>query len=152
MIRELDRYHGAALARLVRSENAAAVTLCLHEDYRSAYTLDNRVALYMKYSTSRLSPWTFGFKVEHQEEIAALRDEFDETFVTLVCGSDGIACLSGSEYQRVLDDYPKDGEWIRVSRAPREKYAISGSDGRSIWRVGDNEFPAKVYAAIREMI
>ncbi len=152
MIRELERYHGAALARLVRSEDGAAVTLCLHEDYRSVYTLDNRVALYMKYSTSRLSPWTFGFKVEHQEEIAGLRDEFDETFVTLICGTDGIACLSGSEYQRVLDDDPRNGEWIRVARSARQKYAVSGSDGRGICRIGDSEYPAKVYAAIHATI
>ena len=152
MIREVERYHGAALARLVRSEDASAIKLRLHEDYRSVYTLEDRVALYMKYSTSRLSPWTFGFKIEHQKEITALRNEFDDTFVTLICGTDGIACLSGSEYQRVLDDDPRSGEWIRVVRSARQKYAVSGSDGRSVCRIGDNEYPAKVYAAIRAAV
>lgn len=152
MIRELERYHGAALARLVRSDDALAVKLALHKDYRSVYTLEGRIALYMKYSTSRLSPWTFGFKVEHQGEIAALRDEFDDAFITLVCGTDGIACLSGSEYQRVLDDDPRSGEWIRVTRSARQKYAVSGSDARSVCRIGDNEYPAKVYAAIHESV
>jgi hypothetical protein len=152
MIRELERYHGAALARLIRFEGSSAITLCLHDEYRSVYTLDDRVALYMKYSTSRLSPWTFGFKAEHQEELAALRDEFDDVFVTLVCGADGIACLSGSEYQRVLDDDPRDGEWVRVARSARQKYTVSGSDARSVCRIGDSEYPAKVYAAIRESV
>lgn len=119
-----------------------------HEDYRSVYTVNDRVALYVKYSTSRLSPWTFGFKVEYQDEIRQLRDEFADTFVTLVCGVDGIACLSGAEYQRVLDDDPRSGEWIKVSRGPRQKYAVSGSDGRTVCKIGDNEYPAKVHAAI----
>jgi hypothetical protein len=149
VIRQVEQYHGASLARLVRADESPAILLRVHDECRSAYTLDEHVALYVKYSTSRLSPWAFRFNVEHQEEIAMLRDEFDEAFVTLVCGSDGIVCLSGSEYQRVLDDDPKAGEWIKVARAPREKYAISGSDDRSIFRIGDNEFPAKVYAAIR---
>jgi hypothetical protein len=151
MIRQVEQYHGAALARLVRAEESPAIRLRVHGEFRSAYMLDERVALYVKYSTSRLSPWTFGFKIAHQEEITALRNELDEAFVTLVCGDDGIACLSGSEYQRVLDDDPRIGEWIRVARSPRQKYAVSGSDGERVCRIGDNEYPAKVYAAIHRM-
>lgn len=149
MIRQVERYHGVALARLVRAESPVMVGTRVHEDYRSVYTVNSRVALYVKYSTSRLSPWMFGFKVEHQKEIAELRDEFADIFVTLVCGEDGIACLSGSEYRQVLNDDPQNGEWIKVSRRPREKYGISGSDGRTVCKIGDNEYPAKVYAAIR---
>jgi hypothetical protein len=149
VIRQVERYHGAALARLLRAEDSQAIELRAHRDYRSAYTLDNRLALYVKYSTSRLSPWTFAFKAEHQQEIAALLKEFADAFITLVCGTDGIACLSGSEYRQLLGDDPGSGEWIRVARGARQKYAVSGSDGRRVSRIGDNEYPAKVYTAIR---
>ncbi len=148
MIRRVEQYHGIALARLVRGELALTVGARSHEDYRVVYTVNDRVALYVKYSTSRLSPWTFGFKIEHQDEIRQLRAEFEDVFVTLVCGLDGIACLAGVEYQRMLDDDAKSGEWIKVSRGPRQKYAVSGSDGRTVFKIGDNEYPAKVHAAI----
>jgi hypothetical protein len=68
--------------------------------------------------------------------------------VALVCGSDGIVCLTGAEYQRVLDDDPRPGEWIKAARLSRQKYSITGSDDRQIHKIGDNEFPAKVYGAI----
>lgn len=149
MIRQVEQYHGAALARLVRSEGSPPIKLQWHPRYRSAYVLDGCVAVYMKYSTNRLSPWTFGFKSGHQAEIADLRDEFDEALVALVCGTDGVACLSSAEYQRVLDDVLRASEWVRVARGPRQKYSVTGSDGRQGFRVGDNEYPAKVYAAVR---
>jgi hypothetical protein len=149
VIRQVEQHHGAALARLIRAGESSTIGIRLHPEYRAAYLVDECVALYMKYATSRLSPWAFGFKIEHQNEIATLHDECNDVFVTLICGSDGIACLSSVEYQRVLDDDPRTGEWIRVARAPRQKYAVSGSDGRTICRIGDNEYPTKVYTAIR---
>jgi hypothetical protein len=120
----------------------------MHGACRSAYVLEERVGLYVKYSTNRMSPWGFSFHIDHQQEISMLRDEFDHVFVVLVCGFDGIACLTSHEYQRVLDDDPKDGEWIRVARLPRQKYSITGSDDRTVHKIGDNEYPAKVYQAL----
>jgi hypothetical protein len=152
MIRKVEYYHGAVLARLVRAEEQRAIAIRLHPGCRSAYVLDERIALYVKYSTNRLSPWTFAFGVDHQAEIARLQDEFREVLVALVCGLDGVACLRGFEYQRVLDDDPRSGEWIRVARSPRQKYAVTGSDQRQVFKVGDNEFPAKVYAAVHEPV
>jgi hypothetical protein len=148
VIRRAEQYHGAAIARLIRAETSVAIKVRTHAVCRSAYVLDERIALYVKYSTNRLSPWTFGFMVGHQQEIAGLRDEFEDVFVVLVCGFDGIACLSCLEYQRVLDDDPRSGEWIRVARSSRQKYSITGSDDRRVCKIGDNEFPAKVYRAI----
>ena len=149
MIRQVEYYHGAALARLCRESHSPGISIRIHEDCRSAYILEERVALYLKYSTNRLSPWTFSFQVGHQEEIASLREEYHDVFVVLLCGLDGIACLTGTEYQRVLDDDPNAGEWIKAARQPRQKYSITGSDDRKVCKIGDNEYPAKIYAAIR---
>jgi hypothetical protein len=148
VIRRVEQYHGAAIARLIRVEESVAIKVRAHAQCRSAYVLDDRVALYVKYSTNRLSPWTFAFKIVHQEEIASLRAEFDDALVVLVCGFDGVACLSGVEYEKVLDDDPRSGEWIRVARSPRQKYSITGSDERRVCKIADNEYPAKVFRAI----
>src|SRR5688572_23273999 len=93
-----------------------------------------------------MSPWPFSFSRTHQEELEELASSLEATFITLVCGSDGIACLSKSELGRVLDDDFQDVEWVKVSRRPREKYSIRGSDDRRGFKVADSEFPAKIFA------
>lgn len=144
MIREIERYHGALLARLIRGGGADAVQCKVHPRFRSVYVLDQCVAIYVKYSTSRLSPWTFGFKAEHRREIEALSDKFGNVFVGLVCGFDGIACLTADEYLRLGAS-----ESIRVARGPRQKYILSGGSQKKILRIGNSEFPTKVYAALQ---
>lgn len=149
MIREVEFYHGAALARLCRKSLDESHSIQHHGASRSAYILDDTVALYVKHSTKRMSPWPFSFAREHQEEIAQLGRDYSAIFVVLVCGSDGIACLSEAELQRVLDDDYRAMEWVKAARRSREKYSITGSDGRKLFKVGDNEYPSKVLEACR---
>jgi hypothetical protein len=148
VIGEVERHHGAALARLVRHPEAPSIEIRAHGEQRSAYVLGERIALYVKYSTSRLTPWRFAFRVEHQQEVAELRAQFEHVFIVLVCGFEGIVCLSAEEYQRVLDDDPRRGEWIKARRGPRQKYSVSGSDDREAFKIADNEYPMKVFDAI----
>ena len=148
MIRQVEYFYGAAIARLCRESPPTGLSIRMYGEGRSAYVIEEEVGLYIKYSTNRMSPWTFSFQVEHQDEIATLRSEFTDVFVALICGFDGIACLTGAEYQRVLDDDPKPGEWIKAARMPREKYSITGSDDRTVHKIGDNEFPAKLFNAL----
>lgn len=80
--------------------------------------------------------------------MAQLARDYSAVFVVLICGSDGIACLSEAELRRVDDDY-RAMEWVKAARRSREKYSITGSDGREIFKVGDNEYPTKVIDACR---
>ena len=148
MIKQVEFYHGAALARLVRRRTSQSVTIRAYEAGRSGYILDESVGLYVKYSANRLTPWSFSFSSEHQEEISNLNSESVTFFVTLVCGEDGIACLSQLEYRALLDDQFESMGWIRASRRAREKYLLTGSDAKRKFKVGDNEFPSKVYEAL----
>jgi len=145
MIGELEQNHGVLLARLVRGAEAP-VEIATHS--RSAYVVGGRCGLYVKYSTSRLSPWSFSFSAVHQREIQNLSDEFQFAFVALVCGKDGIACLNARELNRVLDDDHRETEWVKASRRPREKYLITGTDDRRGFKVADSEFPAKLITAL----
>jgi len=95
-----------------------------------------------------MSPWGFSFAADHQAEIAGLAGEFGTVFVSLICGEDGIACLTYTEYKRLLDDDFRPMEWIRAVRRPREKYTLTGSDSTAAFKIGDNEYPAKVYLAL----
>lgn len=142
-ISETERYHGAALSRLIR-EADRQLTVGYRGASRSTYVV-NGVGLYLKYSTKRLSPWSYTFTAEHQAELDKLETLSNSAFLVLVCGKDGIVCLGRSELQKLLDDTHLDSEWIRVSRQPREKYKVTGSDGRAPLLIADNEFPAKLF-------
>jgi hypothetical protein len=149
MIGEQERYHGVVLARIVRCPFPSGASVRVRSQGRSAYLLDECVALYVKYSTSRLSPWSFSFAEAHQAELDVLAAAFDHTLVALVCGEDGVACLTWSEFKNVLDDNYEPIEWIKVSRKARQQYTVKGSDNRRGFKVADSEFPAKVWAVLR---
>lgn len=143
MVREFEFYHGAALTRLIHGH--AGITIKQFSNVNNAaYVINQKTGLYIKHSTSRLSPWVFTFKGEHQEEIKTMKQSLGYVFIVLVCGSDGMACLSYDEFKNALDDNHGPAEWIKAARRTREKYAISGSDGKLKTKIGENEFPAKI--------
>lgn len=148
MIKQVEFYHGAVLARLVRGHTLQGVTIRAYETGRSGYILNGSVGLYVKYSANRLTPWSFNFSSEHQEEISNLKSECTTFFVVLVCGEDGIACLGQQEYQSLLSDQFESIGWIKASRRAREKYLLTGSDAQRKFKVGDNEFPLKVHETL----
>ena len=82
---------------------------------------------------------------EHMVEIASLCNQNKNLFVVLICNDDGVCCLSYEELAQVIF-FGNIGQskFIRVSRSPREKYAVSGSDGKLKHKIGDSEFPGKV--------
>jgi hypothetical protein len=149
MIRDNERYHGVVLSRLVRGAEAM-VRVAVHPRLRSAYIVNREAALYVKFSTSRLSPWSFVFSQRHHAELAYLREEFALTLVALVCGGDGIVCLTAAEYLDLVENGSRLGEWVRVSRGPRARYAVSGSSGRPAHRISNSEYPAKLLRALAE--
>jgi hypothetical protein len=147
VIREIERYHGVVLSRLVRGARVP-IRIVADPKCRSAYQLNGKVVLYVKYSTNRMSPWSFVFKPEHHTEIATLARGYQAVFVLLVCGTEGIACLAAEDYERVLMADEGFSEWVRVARRPRTMFIITGGGGLNTRRIGDNEFPMKVLAAL----
>ena len=145
MIHEFEFYHGAVLTKITLDGQESSIK-SYDSPSRSSYVIDNKIGLYIKHSTSRLTPWSFSFAREHQDEIQRMKDEFGKVFVALVCGKDGIACLSFKELKYVLDDVHSDYEWIRISRRPREKYSVKGSDGKLRFKVAYSDFPTKLFA------
>lgn len=143
-IKQVEFYHGAALTRLIR-DSKQSFTIGMHESLRSAYILNESICLYFKYSSDRLSPWTFSFNHDHQNDILTLQAEYSAVFVVLICGQDGIACLDGREYRALLDDNIRGTEWIKASRSARQKYSLSGSDAQKELKLADNEFPSRVF-------
>lgn len=135
-------FHGSALVRLIHDSRTYSVKL-----YRgnNCYLVNEKSCIYLKHSTKRISPWSFTFQREHMVEIASLCNQNKNLFVVLICSDDGVCCLSYDELAQVIFfGSISQSKFVRVSRSPREKYAVSGSDGKLKHKIGDNDFPGKV--------
>ena len=143
MISETERYQGVVFSRIAR--NISSLKLSQYNSRSSSSYIVNNVGIFIKYSTKRMSPWSFTFNKQHQEEIEEMNKNLEGVVVVLVCGTDGVASLSSAELKKVLDDDYEGVERITVSRPPRGKYRISGTDGKLTKAIGDNEFPGKLF-------
>lgn len=144
MIKEFEFYHGAVLAKVAQSNKKISIS-SYPTPSRCSYVINGSIGIYIKHSSNRLTPWGFSFAKSHQDEIKDMADNLDKVFVVLVCGKDGVACLSFDELKAVLDDEHSDHEWVRASRRPREKYAIKGSNGKLKFKIAHNHFPDRLF-------
>jgi len=143
MVSENEKYHGVVFSRLLKTNKNLQISK--FTDVSSSSYIVNNVGLYIKYSTKRMSPWNFTFLSTQQDEIEMIHKNFGRVFITLVCGSDGIVALSYDELKQVLDSNISDVERIGISRPPRGKYRVIGTDGKLKRAIGDNEFPGKIF-------
>ena len=144
MIHEFEFYHGAALTKIAHHKARTAIRTFSGKN-NASYVINDNIGLYIKHSSNRLTPWGFSFAKEHQDEIKAMKEKFEHVFIALVCGRDGVACLSFDELKYVLDHEHDEYEWVRVSRRPREKYSVKGTDGKLLFKIGQSEFPSKLF-------
>lgn len=139
----LDFFHGAILLKVV---NNGPVNFKKYPHNNSSYIIDDKIGIYCKYSQKRISPWVFSFSKAHTEEINKVKNEYKDIFIVLVCNDNGICCLNFQEFCTVIsiesNYFPK---WIKARRQKREKYAITGSDGKLNYKIGDSDFPEKIY-------
>jgi hypothetical protein len=145
MIRDFEFFHGAALMKLVRS--GARVTIAPFKGSSNAsYVVNDRCGLYLKHSSSRMSPWSFSFYRANQQEIDDLHRLIGSVVVGLICNDDGIVGLGYSELRTVLDAIHEPVEGVAISRKPRGMYMVRGRDGKMQYRVGGGDFVEKVFA------
>jgi len=75
-----------------------------------------------------------------------MRERLGQVYITLICDEDGICCLDWNEFTTVISTeselYPK---WIAVSRGKGEKYYVWGSDGELKHKIGNIDFPRKIF-------
>ena len=147
MLKKFEFYHGAVLSRLVHGDVPVKIHTHLTKS-NASYVLNDSVGLYIKHSTKRMTPWRFSFQESHQNEIQEMKDKFKEVFLVLVCHDDGFVTLSFEELKNLLDEQYDEVEWIAVSRRPREKYFVSGTDGKLKYKIGENEFLDKILGSL----
>ena len=151
MIKDFEFYHGIVLSRLLHNtDRSIAITRFSNLD-NASYVVNGELGIYIKFSKKRMSPWSFTFTKNHQDEILKMSEKFKQIFVTLVCGNDGIACLSFKEFKQILDNQHEDIEWVSVSRGARKMYSVKGRDGALAFKLGNNEFPNKLFSDVESV-
>jgi hypothetical protein len=135
-IRKHEFYEGAAIHQLVRTGGVQSLR------YESpCFIVNERLWVYLKYSTKGRSPWSFTFTVDEQ---GLLEDHSNHhpLVLGLICGSDGIAALGYGPYSVVAS---RRTTAVRVAcfRRHGEHYAVSGPDG---------ELPGKIAPGLWQQI
>jgi hypothetical protein len=146
MIRDFEFYHGLVFARILHGTQRPLVLRPFQSVSNAAYVVNDTVGIYIKHSAKRMTPWRFTFMKEHQEEIDLLKSNFGKVFLVLVCGDDGVVCLSYLELKQLLDNQHDPIEWISATRHKREMYSVKGSNGELDFKIGQSEFPNKLFA------
>lgn len=133
MIRDEELLHGAALVRLIESDESTRTTFDFEKElHMSLYRIgrgSRHVGVLMKVSTQRKSPWGFTFTSAELQAIDRYRAKFprDEFFFALVCNRDGICCVPLPTAESLIDDGETlDGKRLGVRRPRGGSYWITG--------------------------
>lgn len=151
MIRDFEFYHGLVFARILHGTQRPLSLRPFQSLSNASYVVNDTVGIYIKYSSKRMTPWRFTFTQEHQKEIDQLKASFSEVFLVLVCSDDGVVCLNFGELKRLLDNQHDPIEWISATRHKRKMYTVKGSDGELDFKIGQSEFPAKLFLASSQL-
>lgn len=147
MLREIELYHGAALAYLLRQgQGAISFELLKWDRSFNSYCVGKRRGVYLKYSTKRLPPWRFAFTDEQVKEFRRLREAYSDAVIGLICGNDGIVGLDDNEVRILLGEECAGG-WISVQRGAGKQYRVEGSQGTLKGTIGRQSFARKALAS-----
>ena len=138
MIPESARYLGSALDYIVQSWNGPITIQRACSEVAGFYVLNEKIPIFIKYSTKRHSPWPFTFHRNHQLQQQSLYESLGECLMVFVCGRDGIAALTHNDFRNILDQRFEDQESVTIRRGHAKMYQIRGRDGKLGRRVGRN--------------
>lgn len=129
MIKDANRYYGSVLSALVDAAPSGLRMRKLNTKTAGFYLVEERIPIYIKYSTSRKGPWVFNFQLSHQEAENCLFREYGLCVIIFVCGKDGIAAIEHSNFRKILDDEFEEQESVVIRRKHNEMYCIRGTNG-----------------------
>ena len=110
-INDYEFFNGVVLNKLIRKGKPVKIDI-FPSSSNNAFTINDKIGLYIKYSKKLVSPWRFGFQREHQDEFKIMSDLCKMSFLILVCNKDGIVCINNKTLKTILDDKYEDREII----------------------------------------
>jgi hypothetical protein len=147
MIKEYEIYHGSVLSRVLHAVSEDVILKALTAYGNLAYLVNQTTVLYIKYSSKRLSPWSFSFSCAHHDDILSLNKQFGRLVLALVCGKDGIVTIDFEELQHLLGSPTEKGASINCQRRRLEMYTVKGTAGELTTKIGDNHLIEKLFAS-----
>lgn len=144
MISETESHFGALLARTAQEIGAAVEIEICERLSGGLFIVGRKAGLYAKYSTSRMSPWTFTVTRDQFARATSLESRVGAVCVCLVCASDGIAAIPLAEVAPLLwaPGAPGAQATLSASRRPRHQYLIRGSQGVLDRRISEADLGA----------
>ncbi len=140
MIAKWEFYHGAVMIRLLEDKRCQTV----RKD-ELGYIVNDRVFVFVKYTTKTRSPWRFTFGQSEIQQLDCRATSFRNIIIVLVCGGDGICAVSWCNAYRLLGN--KAG-WLSARRKFNEQYAVAGQAGQLHGKVSLSEWPLIVFERI----
>lgn len=140
MISDSSRYYGCVLHQLIEQHEQQATIQRLNGDILGFYLVNGSLPFYIKYSTTRIGPWSFNFQLPHQKRQKELFDMYGECVTVFVCGRDGIAALPYTELQKIIDVNSELQEGVSIRRRHNKMYQIHGRNGALDRKVSRSSF------------
>jgi hypothetical protein len=132
MFDEYELYQGVVLRQIfVNSDMMICVRPFTKEGRVNAFVLNMNVGVFIKHSTKRMSPWRFTFHIDQVADLLDLGMACSNSFISFVCGSDGIATLKLSTLYELVTVQDTENAWVRFERSPREMYGVAGNRDES---------------------
>jgi len=131
MIAYNSKYIGSAIISIIDSFNEGIKIKRIVDEKSGFYLLNEKIPILCKYSKKRTNPWTFTINKNVLDIYISLVKEYNECFIVLICGIDGIISLEYSDVSKIIKfDYFKKQKRISATRKLGKMYLISGSDGK----------------------
>lgn len=141
MLDKQEFYHGAAIVRLL--EDHRYRNLRRHE---FCYLVNERVLVFLKYSTKSRSPWRFNFTEAEYARLNEASSSGGRVVVAMVCGGDGVCALTWESVEQIFGNV---AGWISVRRKFNESYGVSGPNGNLQRKVQLQQWPKIVFECDR---
>jgi hypothetical protein len=130
MLDDYEFYQGAVLRKLVvEGDYSTTIRPFAREGRITAFVVNGRVGVYVKHSSKRMSPWRFTFTIDQAADLLDLEQKYPDSFVTFVCGTDGIVTLSCLDLHNIVSFQESEAAWVSLSRPPRAQYELAGNKG-----------------------
>lgn len=152
MIRDQELLHGAAVIRLLDAGVPVSIRHApdIHASAYLAEAGDWRVALLLKLSTRKRSPWQFTFTDGEGAALANMAERFagHRRLLVLVCHTDGVCCLPHARLGDIMDDPETPaGQSVSVARGDGRSYRVSGPGRRKMpGTIPMSDWPRRVFS------
>src|SRR5438045_1511769 len=130
MFDDYEVYQGLVLRHLVaNSQCQIAIRPFSTHGRISSFILNDKVGVFIKYSSKRLPPWRFTFHIDQVSDILDLEAAYFSSFVAFVCGKDGLLSLDMATLHSLVSFAETEQAWLRMERKPRSLYSVAGNRG-----------------------